>query len=155
MNERAKKILNFWFHESTHEQRFGKNTKFDGKIKSFFYKDYIKAANNDYEHWQNDSYECLALIVLLDQFSRNLFRNNSKAFDMDFKSLTIASLAIDKKYHKIIQQDQIIFIFLPFMHSENINDQKYCYKLIKENLNTHPMYNETMKFMKITLEYNK
>ena len=116
MNERAKTILNFWFKETTHKERFKKNEAFDAKIRNRFFKDYQKAANNEYDNWQNNTKECLALIILLDQFSRNLFRNNGKAFALDNKARQIATKAINQGYHKKLIQDQIIFIFLPFMH---------------------------------------
>ena len=78
MNERANKILKFWFVESNHEDWFRKNDNFDKKIRDFFWEDYIKAINNEYDEWQDSPEECLALIILLDQLSRNFFRNSSK-----------------------------------------------------------------------------
>ena len=86
MNERAKIILHFWFSESSMDERFSYNEEFDKKIKEKFFLDYQKAINNKYDEWQNHAKECLALIIMLDQFSRNLFRNNSKAFAMDTKA---------------------------------------------------------------------
>ena len=58
------------------------------KLRAKFFEDYQKAANNKYDDWQDNANECLALIILLDQFSRNLFRNNDKAFAMDNKART-------------------------------------------------------------------
>jgi len=96
MNDKAKRILNFWFVEASPKEKFNRNDNFDNKIKNLFFEDYKKAINNEYDNWQNNVEECLALIILLDQFSRNLFRNNSKAFKMDFKALNIAKKAIEK-----------------------------------------------------------
>ena len=73
MNERAKKIINFWFIQSSQEEKFTRNKVFDKKIKKQFFTDYQKAINNEYDDWQNNAKECLALIIILDQFSRNLF----------------------------------------------------------------------------------
>ena len=108
MNERAKAILYFWFEQIPHKKRFVKNNDLDKKIRDFFFEDYQKAVNNEYDDWQNNEKECLALIILLDQFSRNLFRNNSKAFAMDNKARLIANEAINCNYHKQLKQDQII-----------------------------------------------
>ena len=146
MNERAKAILHFWFNETSHMERFKKNEAFDQKIRVRFFKDYQKAANNDYDNWQKNTNECLALIILLDQFSRNLFRNNYKAFAMDNKARQIATEAINQGYHKKLTQDQIMFIFLPFMHSEELNDQIYCGYLINTYFKNHPDYAEAKKF---------
>ena len=103
MNERAKIILDFWFVETSSEEKFNSSDEFDKKIKDRFFEDYQKAITDEYDHWQDNMEECLALIILLDQFSRNLFRNNSKAFAMDDKALIIAKNAIDvvKEVRKI------------------------------------------------------
>ena len=146
MNKRAKAILHFWFKKTSHKERFKKNEALDQKIRDSFFKDYKKAANNEYDHWQNNSDECLALIILLDQFSRNLFRNKDKAFSMDKKARQISAEAINKGYHEKLTQDQIMFLFLPFMHSEDLNDQIYCGNLINTYFRSDPSYEEAKKF---------
>ena len=105
MNERAKAILYFWFKQSSHKEKFKKNSTFDQKIRDKFFNDYQKAINNEYNNWQDNADECLALIILLDPFSRNLFRNNKKAFAMDNKVLQIAAKAITLDYHEKLAQD--------------------------------------------------
>ena len=152
MNKRAKIILNFWFVESSPKEKFSSNNDFDKKIKDRFFEDYQKAITNEYDHWQDSAEECLALIILLDQFSRNLFRKNSKAFAMDYKALIIAKNAIDKGYHKTLSKNQILFIFLPFMHSEELDDQLLCSKLIDGYLKDNSNYKEIKKFSKIHLD---
>ena len=152
MNERTKTILDFWFIQTSQKEKFSYNKTFDKKIRDNFLDDYQKSIKNEYDHWQNSAEECLALIVLLDQFSRNLFRNNHKAFAMDNKARQIAKKAIDKGYHQKLPNDKILFIFLPFMHSEELNDQIYCDKLIDTYLKDHPLYKEIKKFSKIHLD---
>ena len=149
MNERAKTILNFWFIQTSQKEKFGHNEDFDKKIRDNFFEDYKKAIKDKYDFWQNSAEECLALIVLLDQFSRNLFRNDPKAFAMDDKSRQIAKTAIKNGYHEKLSKDQIIFIFLPFMHSEELDDQIYCRKLIDTYLKDHPSYKEAKKFSQL------
>ena len=149
MNKKAKIVLDFWFILSSQKEKFSRNEEFDKKIRDNFFDDYQQAIKNKYDNWQNNAEECLALIVLLDQFSRNLFRNNLKAFAVDDKARQIAKNAIDKRYHEKLPIDQIIFIFLPFMHSEELNDQIYCSELIDTYLKDHPMYREIKKFSKL------
>ena len=155
MNERAKAILKFWFDESSPEEHFKKNDDFDKKIRNLFEKDYQNAINNKLENWLDNPKTCLALVILLDQFSRNLFRKNSKAFAMDYKALIIAKNAIDKGYHKTLSKNQILFIFLPFMHSEELDDQLLCSKLIDGYLKDNSNYKEIKKFSKIHLDIIK
>ena len=149
MNKRAKAILHFWFNKTSHKERFNKNEALDQKIRVIFFNDYKKAANNEYDHWQNHFDECLALIILLDQFSRNLFRNNGKAFAMDKKARNTAAKAIEQKFHKKLTQDQIMFIFLPFMHSEELHDQVYCCKLLEIYFKNHSNYEDAKKYAQL------
>ena len=81
--DKAKNILDFWFKESLPEELFRKKNSFDKKIRDRFFHDYEKAIINEYDEWQDYPKSCLALIILLDQFSRNLFRNDKKAFEQD------------------------------------------------------------------------
>ena len=155
MNKKAENILNFWFIEATSEEKFTRNNEFDKKIKNIFLEDYKKAIANKYNNWQNDAKECLALIILLDQFSRNLFRNSPKAFEMDNKARIISKKAIDKKYHETLPKNQILFIFLPLMHSEKLEDQIQCNNLIDNYLKNNSNYNEIKKFAKIHLDIIK
>lgn len=71
MNERTKTILDFWFIQTSQEEKFGNNKAFDKKIRDNFLGDYLKAKKNEYDYWLDNAAECLALIILLDQFSRN------------------------------------------------------------------------------------
>ena len=122
MNERAKEILNFWFLESSPKQRFSNNIDFDKKIRNKFFKDYNKAISNEYDNWQEDAKECLALIIILDQFSRNLNRKSPKAFEMDKKAKLISKKAIKNKYIEQLSENEILFMILPLIHSEEIDD---------------------------------
>ena len=155
MNKRAKIILDFWFIKSSPEEKFNRNDDFDKKIKKLFYQDYQKAITNKYNDWQDVAEECLALIILLDQFSRNLFRSNVKAFKMDHMAIKIAKHAIEKEYHIVLPNSQILFIFLPLMHSEKLNDQIYCVKLINKYLKNNHNYIKIKKFSKIHLDIIK
>ena len=145
MNERAEAILHFWFNESSMDERFSTNEVFDQKIKDIFFEDYKKAINNEYDEWQNHAKECLALIIMLDQFSRNLFRNNSKAFAMDAKARLIVNGAIDRSYIAELSTEEILFIILPLIHSEDLSDHMHFYKLFDTYFKDHPKFQEAKK----------
>ena len=78
--ERAQAIIDFWFKETPSEMRFKKDRNLDKKIKDHFLKDYELACQNEYDDWQDNPMSCLALVILFDQFSRNMFRNEKKSF---------------------------------------------------------------------------
>tara|TARA_Y100000590_G_C15545462_1_gene948736 strand:- start:404 stop:973 length:570 start_codon:yes stop_codon:yes gene_type:complete len=145
MNERAKKILLFWFKESTMDQKFSKNDEFDEIIRKRFYSDYEKAITNKYDNWQNKPKECLALIITLDQFSRNLFRNNINAFAMDNKACSLSYRVIRKKFINEFSNEEILFSLLPLIHSEKINDHDEFYKMFDIYFKNSPKYNEARK----------
>ena len=74
---------------------------------------------------------------------------------MDYKALIIAKNAIDKGYHKTLSNNQILFIFLPLMHSEELSDQLCCSELIDDYLKDNSNYKEIKKFSKIHLDIVK
>ena len=145
MNERVKAILNFWFKESTPEEHFKKNDDFDIKIRNLFEKDYQKAIKNELEDWQDDPKSCLALIILLDQFSRNLFRDSPKAFEYDKKTRLVVNEAIDRGDLEILNNDEKFFLVLPLIHSEDISDHIFAYKICDSFLKTHPKIENIIK----------
>ena len=76
MNKKAQEILDFWFKETPSEKRFKKDESFDQLIREKFLKDYELASANEYDDWQDRSLGCLALVILFDQFSRSIYRND-------------------------------------------------------------------------------
>jgi uncharacterized protein (DUF924 family) len=110
MNSRAQEILDFWFIDTPSEKRFKKDPTFDQLIKDKFLKDYELASANEYDDWQDTPMSTLALIILFDQFSRNLFRDNKKAFDQDTKARLIVSDAVHAGFLEEMDQSQRFFM---------------------------------------------
>ena len=136
--ENAKKILDFWFKESLPEELFRQKDSFDKKIRDKFFNDYEKAIINEYDDWQDEPKSSLALIILLDQFSRNLFRNNKKAFEQDHKCRLIVNEAIDRGDLEKLSINEKLFFLLPLLHSEEISDHTYVHNLSNIHLKDHP-----------------
>ncbi len=145
MNERAKAILDFWFIQSTMEDWFIKDDKYDEKIKKLFLEDLKKAIKNEYDEWQDTAEECVALVILLDQFSRNLFRNRSAAFAQDYKTRLIVNEAIDRGYLEELSQNKIHFLLMPLIHSEDISDHIFGHKLIDTYLKSFEHFEKIKK----------
>ena len=136
--DKVKKILNFWFKESLPEELFRQKDYFDKKIRDQFYNDYEKAIINEYDEWQDYPKSCLALIILLDQFSRNLFRNDQKAFAQDHKCRLIVNEAIDRGDLEKLDVNEKLFFLLPLLHSEEVSDHVYVNNLSNVHLKSHP-----------------
>jgi len=145
MKERVNAILKFWFNESSPEDHFKKNDIFDKKIKNNFENDYIKATKNELDNWQDDPQSCLALILLLDQFSRNLFRDSPKAFAFDYKVRLIVNKAVDRGDLENLEINQKFFLILPLIHSEDISDHVFAHNLCDTYLKLHPEYKNIKK----------
>ena len=145
MNERAKAILDFWFIHSKMEDWFKKDDKYDEKIKKLFFEDLKKAINNEYDEWLDSAEECVALVILLDQFSRNLFRNSSEAFAQDYKTRLIVNEAVDRGYLEELEQSKIHFLLMPFIHSEDLSDHVFGHNLIDTYLKSYKYYNKIKK----------
>jgi uncharacterized protein (DUF924 family) len=145
MKESVKAILDFWFVESSLEDLFKRSKDFDQKIRNRFMSDYEKAIDNQYEDWQDDPESCVALIILLDQFSRNLFRDDKQAFAQDYKARLITNKTVDRGYLEDINLDQKHFMLLPLLHSEDISDHVYAQNLCDAHLKNHPQFIDIKK----------
>ncbi|AFZ58620.1 DUF924 domain-containing protein [Anabaena cylindrica FACHB-243] len=136
---KAKAILEFWFGHP-HESDYGKPQQFwfhkqpeiDEEIRTRFLEDYQKAAMGYLDDWINTPETCLALILLLDQFSRNMFRDTPEAFATDWEALSAAQHAVAQGFDRELLPVQRWFIYLPFEHSENLAHQRQCVKLFQQ-----------------------
>lgn len=113
-------ILNFWFKESTPKQHFVKDLKFDQLISYRFSKIHKKACNSELFQWRKNPEAALAEIIILDQFSRNLFRDTPQAFAQDPLALALAQNAIQNGFDKDLPKERLSFLYMPFMHSESL-----------------------------------
>lgn len=137
-------ILDFWFghpNDNDYEKQrsfwFTKKPEIDRKIETCFLSDHEQAVAGQLEHWKNSPRSCLALILLLDQFPRNIFRGTARAFATDPQALSVAQHALYKGFDQELLPVQRWFIYLPFEHSENLEHQRQCVKLFA-TLNDDP-----------------
>ncbi|AFZ32522.1 protein of unknown function DUF924 [Gloeocapsa sp. PCC 7428] len=129
-------ILTFWFGQpNTAEygkQRafwFTKSAEFDREVRERFLSDYEQAAAHQLDAWQEAPRSCLALILLLDQMPRNIFRGTPQAFATDAAALAAAQHAVAQGFDRELLNVQRWFIYLPFEHSENLEHQRQCVEL--------------------------
>jgi len=130
----AKRILKYWFEEGGIRIWFPRTTedreKIDAYIKENFDQDLEKAIHGDLDEakWTTPT-GMLAKVILLDQFSRNLFRNTAKAFSQDDMALNISYAAIKDKMDVLVNPTQRCFYYMPFMHSESLLVQERGFQL--------------------------
>lgn len=113
-------ILNFWFNEIDQELWFKKDDAFDQELLQRFGTVHTQAKNGELSQWRDCLEGCLAEIIVLDQFSRNLFRAKPDAFAYDGMALVLAQEAIRHFNVADLPVDQQAFLYMPFMHSESL-----------------------------------
>jgi uncharacterized protein (DUF924 family) len=121
---RAAQILAFWFGSGDRDKRwFEKNPAFDEEVHRRFLALHAEGAAGNLALWKNDTADCLALIVLLDQFPRNMFRGTPRAFATDALALEAARHAIARGYDRAMRPSERMFVYLPFEHAESLEEQ--------------------------------
>lgn len=112
-------ILNFWFHVLEPKMWWKKDPQFDQQIRERFSSLHRQAQQGELFTWRHTPRGSLAEVILLDQFSRNMFRDLPQAFACDPLALVLAQTAIDKGFDIQLTQAERSFLYMPFMHSES------------------------------------
>lgn len=131
-------VLDFWFgapDSAEFGQRrkcwFVKDPEFDAEIQAKFGEDFEVAAKGGHDLIAQSATGALALIIMLDQFPRNLFRGSARSFATDSKALTLARLALAAGHDRELNGVQRCFVYLPFEHSEDLADQNESVRLFE------------------------
>jgi uncharacterized protein (DUF924 family) len=117
-------ILNFWFEEIDHSRWFKKDPEFDRLLAERFGDTLVQARDGKLDHWHGSALHSLALIIVLDQFSRNIHRDSPLAFAADAKALALTVDGISKTFDTALTLEQRSFYYLPLRHAEDLEMQK-------------------------------
>jgi uncharacterized protein (DUF924 family) len=128
---RAQAMLDFWFGppgDPDREQHrpiwFGGPPEFDEEIRRLFLGDYEEAAANRLAAWEEQAETALALLLLLDQVPRNIFRNSPRTYDTDAAARAAADRALARGFDTQVPPAWRLFFYMPFHHSEDLADQR-------------------------------
>ena len=134
MNVQPDHILGFWFKQAGPDKWYARSDAFDAEIRARFEDFAISAAallaTTAKHDWQNQPDSALALIIALDQFSRNMYRDTKAAFAWDHLALVCAKQAVDRGFDLKIDQARRVFFYLPYMHAEDMAAQDECVRLM-------------------------
>jgi uncharacterized protein (DUF924 family) len=137
---RSDEILEFWFGDAPEERLqkwFSDQPEFDRQCREAFLVDYECAAKGLLDGWQEGTANCLALVLLLDQLPRTIFRNTPRAYASDAKAREVARRAIVRGFDRQLPPLQRVFFYMPLEHSEDLVDQEESLwlqrQLAKEN----------------------
>jgi uncharacterized protein (DUF924 family) len=133
------KILDFWFDKPSSNNYgmfrpswFEVNPELDREICDRFLTNYQAAARGNLDTWKETPLGCLALILLLDQIPRNIYRGTPQAFATDRQASDLAKYAVANGFDNQLLPIQRWFIYLPLEHSENLTDQRQCIELFEK-----------------------
>ncbi len=124
LSDRAAAILTFWYEELLPEQWFKKSEELDDQVKTRFEHDVERALGGQYDIWAGDPHSRLSLILLLDQFTRNIYRQSPKSFAGDEMACALSLRSVDDgTVAAEPEQSKRYFYLIPMMHSEDITIQ--------------------------------
>ncbi|MGB3789026.1 MAG: DUF924 family protein [Phormidesmis sp.] len=149
---RFEAILSFWFGDFAdadygHYRKiwFIKDPTFDEQIRQQFLTDTDKAAAGVYRNWQLQPLSAVALLLLLDQFPRNLYRGHPRSFATDAQALAVAKHLVDAGLDCELIPAHRFFVYLPFEHSEEMRHQNRCVELMQQLIEDFPDLEEGFK----------
>ena len=130
-------ILGFWLDEIGPDGWSNPTPELDARIRDLFEETWQSACEGRFSLWLTYPSGALAYIILMDQFSRAMYRGTPRAFSTDRVALAAAKSAIDKGWDLRIDEPARRFFYLPLMHSENLYDQDRCVRLMCERMPEH------------------
>ena len=163
--EHVSHILNFWFEaidldtqltkeHPTVKRWFSKNKKTDEYIVKEFKADLLNAQTGDYNSWAQTTEGGLALMILFDQFSRNIYRDSAKAFENDLKALELSLRSIKDGFDERLELYERIFIYMPLMHSELLEIQEESVKYFGKIVEYAKTWEDpSLEYYQYTFEY--
>jgi uncharacterized protein (DUF924 family) len=123
-------VLKFWFEETQPEQWFKKDAAFDTAVRSRFFDLHAKLALWPQQELLGDERTALAAVIVLDQMSRNMFRDTPAAFASDAAALALAHEAVARGLDGRLSKAERVFLYLPFEHAEDSRAQARCVALM-------------------------
>lgn len=131
-------VLDFWFgreddpdYGESRDAWFRKDEAFDATVRDRFGGLYEEAAAGGLDGWREEAGSCLALVIVLDQFPRNMFRGDARTHATDGEALDAAKYAIERGLDRELPAFQRMFLYMPFMHAESVGDQRRSVELFE------------------------
>jgi len=120
---RPDEIIAFWFDEAVKPLWFNSTPDFDNRIRQRYESLLQKALAGELDHWKQSAQGVLALVIILDQFALNMYRGEARSFAGEAKAREYAGYALQQDWDRDMTGEQRAFLYMPFMHSESLEDQ--------------------------------
>jgi uncharacterized protein (DUF924 family) len=128
----AQALVDYWFSEEVAKLWFNSTPEFDAELKLKYEPVLKRASQGELDAWQEDAVGALALCILFDQIPLNIYRKQAASFATEARARDVANYAIEKGLDAQLSQTQKIFLYMPFMHSEDIADQDRSIELFEK-----------------------
>lgn len=125
-------VLDFWFETISPDDWWKKDAAIDDLIKKKFLEVHHQASIGELYEWRNNPLGSLAEVIVLDQFSRNIFRDAPLSFAFDGMALLLAQFAIKNNFDRALEPTHRSFLYMPFMHSESVTIHKQAKQLFSQ-----------------------
>ena len=122
-------IVDFWFSEAVSKLWFKSTPEFDQRLRDDYEDSWRRARDGEFDHWRDSAIGCLALVILLDQFPLNMFRGDARCYSTEAASREVARHALAQGFDRELEARQRAFLYMPFMHSEVLEDQQLALQL--------------------------
>ncbi|NOR51063.1 MAG: DUF924 family protein [Gammaproteobacteria bacterium] len=126
-------IIDFWFAESSKGLWFRSTPEMDSQLRNRFINTWLAAAEGKFSVWEESPGGALALAIILDQFPLNMFRGKPLTYATEAQARNIVRAAIDRGFDKTLTDEQKCFLYMPFMHSEDMADQERSIELFDQS----------------------
>jgi uncharacterized protein (DUF924 family) len=123
----AEQVLAFWF--SHRDDWWNKSPGFDAEVRDRFQALHAAMLRGEHDAWRDEARSALAYVIVLDQLSRNMFRDQARMYVGDTPALDAARTAIERSFDAGLDKDEKAFLYMPFMHSEALADQERAVEL--------------------------
>lgn len=147
-------VISFWFEETSPEKHFKAEPALDAEIGRRFGPSIEAALEGWIDDWAATADGALALILILDQFTRNTARGTPAAFAGDKKALAICKAALAQGFDKSLPPYRALFLIMPLMHSENLADQERCVELV-EPLDIEKAFDAAVRHREIVARFGR
>ena len=125
-------LVDFWFTEEVAKRWFNSTKEFDSQLRERYLDLYESATHGHLDHWRDTALGSLALVILFDQIPLNIFRGQARSFATEEHARRVASIAIKHDFDQQLTGKQKAFLYMPFMHSENMQDQNFSVALYEK-----------------------
>jgi len=131
MNVAPQEIIDYWYSPRLQPHWFNSTREIDREIAERYGALWEEAVGGGLDSWMATPQGCLALTILLDQFPLNMFRGDRRCFSSEAQAIAVAKNGIDNGLDKLIERDHLTFLYMPLMHSEDLEDQENSVKLFR------------------------